>query len=558
VFTFPDLDATEDFAPVLKDALARQKELASIAADKISDDELAELEAVNEGIGQINAKQGERDAAAAERIQRIEAAQAAAAAAKEEPAEPETPAEPVEPAAPETPTEEPIVVPDDASTLIEENETVTASAAAKKSVAQTVAPHAPEVEAPPATSRPTATIIASGEGTGFAMGSELKGMEQVVDAFISRTKGMPKRKGAPGTFAKHGVASFSKNTPSDLMLVRGEQEQNFAKIQQAALDQADGGALVAAGGWCAPSETIYDIPTLETVSGIASFPEVGITHGGISFTKGPDFAQIYADSGFLQTEAQAEAGEPKNFIDVECPGFTEVRLDAIGYGVRAGILTNSAWPELVRRYIEGVLVAHAHKVNGAKISRVYNMALAASPGGAAITAGALGAALPDALDALEMQAVRLRYKFRLGESARIEGVAPIWFMSVLRRDLSYQLGLETKAITDAQVTSWLTARNIYLQWVYDFQDLPATGTTWPTSVDVVLYPTGSYVVGTSDVISLDVVHDTASLTENTFTAAFFEEALMVFNPKANGVVSRIPLTAYGRSGAMDITNLVAA
>ena len=48
---------------------------------------------------------------------------------------------------------------------------------------------------------------------------------------------------------------------------------------------------------------------------------------------------------------------------VDCPPFEEIRADLIGLCVKAPLLTQATYPELVRRFMEGALVAHQHKVN---------------------------------------------------------------------------------------------------------------------------------------------------------------------------------------------------
>lgn len=77
-----------------------------------------------------------------------------------------------------------------------------------------------------------------------------------------------------------------------------------------AVDQSrlPGGSLVAAGGWCAPSETLYDLCELESRDGLLSLPEVNVRRGGIRYTMGPDWVDIFANTGFSFTEAQDIAG----------------------------------------------------------------------------------------------------------------------------------------------------------------------------------------------------------------------------------------------------------
>lgn len=561
MFTLPTLDglSPDELQKTLDDALKAHGKIASIKDEDLTDEQLEELETITAAIATVTEAQTAATAAADERAARIAAAKAASTPAEEE-GEPADEADAEAQAAIDAEVAA-TEIPADAAELEQEAAVVASAAPSGKSAVRGAASKAAAPKRPvaPKPERPRATIRTVGESGAFASGAELPDMGKVAEAFLGRSRSMPQRK-LNGLVSQHTpVASFAKATRPEFTLVAGDQQGNFDKINDAARG-TDGslGNIVAAGGWCAPSETIYDIPQLATVSGILDIAEVSVPRGGLSFTKGPSFEQIYADAGFLQTEAQAEAGVLKNFIDVECPGFQEVRLDAIGFGVRAGILTNKAWPELVRHYLDETLVAHAHKKNASMIQRIVALS------GNLITAGGIGSIASDTLDALALQATRLRYKYRLGETARIEGMAPIWLLEVMRSDFAYREDIGYYNVTDAQVNGWLAARNIYLQWVYDWQDLAGspfeTGDTgpakpWPTEVEVDLWPSGAFVAGTEDVISLDIVHDTASLAANTFTAAFFEEAIMVFNPKANGVRVSIPVARpAGRTGAHNLTN----
>jgi hypothetical protein len=43
------------------------------------------------------------------------------------------------------------------------------------------------------------------------------------------------------------------------------------------------GALVAAGGWCAPSETLYSLADMGTLDGVLTLPNVTVKRGGIKY-----------------------------------------------------------------------------------------------------------------------------------------------------------------------------------------------------------------------------------------------------------------------------------
>ncbi len=581
-YTKPEINDESDLKALLKEAQAAGKDLVKIKPDEITDEQLAELQTVTEAIGEIKAAGAAREAAAAERAAAVQAAKDALDAANADPdeevseeeapegdgtetteeTEPEAEVEtaPTSEAAPVVVEEEPLNVdiPNDASELIEqeEKETVTASAGTNNSVAAKVAANRPAVEGAERTvgsrgwNQDVATIIASADVPGVPSGSTLADFGQVAEAFSNRVQSFPQSV-SPGTRGQHGVAVIKKVVDPKFAITDQTSAQAAFDAIVAAGDERrlEGESLVAAGGWCAPSETVYNLPTLETVSGILSMPEVTIARGGLTFTKGPDFATIYTDSGFLQTEAQAEAGEVKNFISVDCPPFQEVRLDAIGFGIDAGILTNAAWPELIRRYVDGVTVAHAHKVNAEKIKRI--LALITDT----LTPTSLGSSVLDTLDAVELAAVRLRYKYRLAPNQTLEGFAPVWLASVLRADLAARTGVDMLAVSDAQINSYLNLRGLNLQWVYDTaQDLVGNESQYPATATIAMYPAGTFVAGTSDVIRLDAIYDRPNLEKNQYTVMFMEEGILVMNPTGSGTKVTVPTRAiYGRTGAANIT-----
>lgn len=61
-------------------------------------------------------------------------------------------------------------------------------------------------------------------------------------------------------------------------------------------------------------------------------------------------------------------------------------------------------------------------------------------------------------------------------------------------------------------------------------------------------PAGAYVRLVNDVISLDAVYDHDLLTQNTYTAAFFEEGMAVANTCGTGVKVNIALNYEGAAG----------
>lgn len=574
MFTLPEnlseLKA-EELAALREELTARQKTLAGLKDEELTDSQVDELEAIPGHLETLTTQESSLKEAETTRADRIAAAREKNAAPAAEKTDPEKKAEPgdEDPEGDKEPAEEPgdedpeakVDVPNDARELTEIKEPVMASAAQRAAANKTPekTPDAPK--APGLAFRATANI-----GGDIVVGEKFGGFRKMADAFGRRVELLP-RSGSVSNIQREAVAAIDKPHNDAFHLTRQVSDEINSEIvfraanEQRLVKQTDGSvavegpkALVAAGGFFAPPVIDYELPVLETEGqGDLVLPKVTLDRGSYRYTRGVDFDDIYADTGFALTEEQVIADTPKHLTEVTAPDFEDVKLDLIGWGLRAGFLTAKTWPELIARYLAGVKVAHSHKKNATIISRV------AAKLGTAHTANSYGSVVADSLDSLSIAATRLRYKYRLATNATIEGMAPLWVMDVFKTDLAYQIGVETKAVTSAMVESWLAARNITLQWVYDWQDLSGTFATGalvdrPTTANVGLWVQGTFVQGELDIVSLDAVYDTASLVVNTYTAAFFEEAITVFSPQGSGVMITLPLfDHFGRSGAQNIT-----
>lgn len=397
------------------------------------------------------------------------------------------------------------------------------------------------------------SITAAADVPEFTSGQKLADYGDVASAFMQRTRNYSKIGSGRGgdTFLQHGVARMHRPTNEFQLDENMSLADQFAVLDKLT-DQKrlPNGGLIAAGGWCAPSETIYDLPSIATASGLYSLPEVSINRGGINFSKGVDYATLAQNWGFLQTEAQAEAGTVKDCYEVECVPFADHRLDAIGFCITAGILTENAFPELIRQTLELGQIAHAHKVNAEKINRVSALI------GTAVDWTEIGSGTADFLNALELNAEDVRYAYSLPIGATIEVVLPAWARLIARQDIAVRNGGDIKGalnVKDAEVTDWFRTRGLAVQWVYDYQPLDVTvatgGKAMPATVTAMMYPAGAFFVGTNPVISLDSIYDSTGLSTNTYTAAFFEESILVANRVAGGRKVTIALNYAGRSGA---------
>lgn len=355
----------------------------------------------------------------------------------------------------------------------------------------------------------------------------------------------------------------------DGLVLRNDDPQHIDQVLARATDETrlTGNSLVAAGGWCAPSETIYDLMEMESRDGLYDLPTVGVTRGGINHTPGPDFSAIFAlATGFHYTEEQDIAGNygtdasgvgndtvgSKPCFRVPCPDFTDDRLDYDGLCVTAGLLQQRGYPEVIARTVRGALVAHDHRIAG----RVLAAVIAGSTP-VAMPAGQVGATAP-ILTAIELQVEHYRTVHRLARGTTLEAVFPYWVHGAIRSDLSRRLGIDLLDVSDGRIAQWFRDRGVAPQFVYNFDDLggaPGAAVAWPTTLRFALYAAGTWVRGSSEIITLDTVYDSVLLGQNDFTALFTEEGFLVAKRGHDSRIVSVPISADGAThGGVDIAH----
>jgi hypothetical protein len=536
-----DIPALDDAAltQALEAALSEAGEFRDIPDEDLTEDQFNRLVALADFATNARATQSERSTAAAARAEAASAARAVLA----EPVDAEVVEEEPAPAA-AAPVE-----------VVEEKVSVAASAKRVPVVARAAIKAPAPVDVVPA--KPTAVLTASADVPGFSTGGQLADLDVVGKAAVARMRGLPTSRlgGEKGAQMRYSVAQIDLGATRTDGLVQGGGEDQTMVAAASREARLPGGSLTAAGGWCAPSETLYDLCTLESTEGLLDLPSVTVNRGGLRFTKGPSFSDIYnADGlGWNLTEAQVIAGTPeKTCLEIECPPFTEVRLDAVGLCITAPLLTQAAYPELVRRWIEGALIAHQHVVDAAILAKIV-------AGSAPLAVVGTFGNTVDALGQLELAAMYQRQQWRASFNETLEVLAPYWYKAIIRADLSRRTGVDLISVDDAQIERYFTQRNLRVQWLYNYLPLTNTaGVAVPATIDVVMYPAGTWVKGSTDVISLDAVYDSTNLRLNQYTALFVEEGVLVANTCFDSVRVTLNTCADGRTGAATVEDCLFA
>lgn len=402
------------------------------------------------------------------------------------------------------------------------------------------------------------SIVAAGEVRDHKQGDRLSLTEVGQEVLnIAQTFGAPAGTGEGLDIRRSATAKFTIDFPAEQVI---DDRSGFSQIE-AALDFATdesrlqteqgGGSLVAAGGWCAPSEVVYDLSVDATTEGMWSAPEVGVRRGGLRWPVSPNFADFYGSlDGFKQTEAQAISGTTKTCHEVDCPDFDEKRLDVTGLCIKVPILTNVGYPEVVANFTTNAMIAHQHKLNADKLAQLSTLAGTAVD--LTVATNGTGEVSHDLIGGLLLLIDQERQKYRLAFSHTMEAVFPFWVKNLLKKDLARRSNRSEKAVQDAEVMAWFTMAGINPQFVYDWQPLTETGHVYPASFDVVVYPAGTVFVGTSPVISLDTIYDAASLAVNTYTGLFTEQGYLVGKRKLGLRKLKVATGALGRMGANDL------
>lgn len=361
-----------------------------------------------------------------------------------------------------------------------------------------------------------------------------------------------------------GLASFRMQFPDELTIHDPSADSTEILRYAGSVERAGGAALVAANGWCSPSETTYDLCGLPcSLDGILSLPEVNAPRGGLRFTKGLDFSAIYNGSGYFHfTEAQmAQVPRPdKPCMEIPCADFEDHRLDVDGLCITGDIMQSRTYPELVAEFMQGAMCAHAHRVNAFKLAAMD----AGSANQGNITQAGYGA-VANVLYAIELQIQAYRYRGRRaqeGSPALLELVAPYWIKGVFRADIANRnapSGVGNPLmVTDADMVQWFSTRGVAVRYVYDWQDLetiendltgdPTPITDYPDTVEFMLYEAGTWIVPTLDLITLESIYDSALIKQNKFTALFTEQAFTIVERCFGSLKFTVPVCANGNTG----------
>lgn len=415
------------------------------------------------------------------------------------------------------------------------------------------------------------TMVAANNLPGVTDGSELNSWTEFASAFSNRIRTYPDP-GRSTNVLQHPIAEIRRNYGPEFTLSNQMDAALSDVVYKRAADETrlEGGSLVAANGWCSPSETLYGTCLQISTDGLLSLPEVIARRGGIRHNQGIEFDSIFGTgTGFnILTEAQVIADVTKTCVEIPCPPFVDDRLDVSVLCLTGSILQNRAYPEFVETFVRGALATFAHFVNRSVIAQIVAGSVAVNP--TTVDPWATdNSAISSLLGVVEMAIEDIRYRLRLPLNSTVEIVLPHWVLPLMRQDFSRRNGFDGVGLTDAQISSWFTMRGARVQYVYDWQDafsgvatgpgadtpittLPALVT--PKQVQFLAYPAGTWVLARLDVIRLEAIYDSVNLPQNLVTQLFMEDG---FKPMRMCPLSRVYTANICPSGATSALQTVA-
>lgn len=427
--------------------------------------------------------------------------------------------------------------------------------------------------APPAGNAPKGrlAVTASVDIPGVDRSKGVNGIDDLVEIFSRKARSMPITQGNPNQQLVATIRNDYEHTIDDRTNL-GQVAELFKHLTSDDKKQA----LVAAGGWCAPSEIRYDFFNIACEDGLIDLPTFGVSRGGIRFPTSPSLADVFSSVAFggfstgfsvtsnpwLWTEASdiaAVTGSPtKPCVRVPCAGFNEERLECYGVCLTAGNLTDDAYPENTANFLRLLMSAHAHAMNGRFIQHMVSRSTAAvNTGSFAVTGQPV---YQQVFGGISLAATDYRARYGMCSDDILEAVIPYWVEAEIRADLAWRNGIEPNQVTRAEIEGDFNAIGVRVQWVNDWQVRGAGQfgnatalTSWPTSATIMLYAAGTFILGNGLSLDLGVVRDSVLNATNDHTAAWTEECHLIARVGHESRQYTINFAVNGRTGSANGT-----
>lgn len=398
-------------------------------------------------------------------------------------------------------------------------------------------------------------IVASVDVPGYRPGQEID-LSQITEGVMRRAAGLKTSGGGTGM-----VASYRLPFPENMIVNDSSSAPEGTRALKLSSDQSrlNGGDLVASGGWCAPSETIYDITDIACPDMLWDAPEVQLNRGGLRFFRTPtlDVASLTWTWTEAQDIAAAEPGGPtKPCFVIPCPDPTDVRAIAIGVCLSVGILTQRFFPEMVDWYVRNSMVAHEIRIKSAMYDAARNSAATT-----AVTVRSSFAAFSAVYEAVALQAADMIERHNLCDSTQLEVVFPWWSKNMFLTDLARQQGVDVSTLSEADIQAAFRNLGVRVQFARGLAPGVPTdiggavaATTWPDTLEFLIYPSGNFQIGRGPEINIGVIIDSVTVSTND-EKIFSEEAVVLIDRMGLARRVTVDVCPNGSVGARNATPL---
>ena len=405
-------------------------------------------------------------------------------------------------------------------------------------------------------------MVASVDVPGYRPGQDID-LAGIVEGAQRRAQGLKTAGGGTGMIASYRLPYASDLVVSDSSSAsEGTRALTFAANQ----DRLPSGDLVAAGGWCAPSETVYEITDIACPDMLWDIPEVQLNRGGLRYFRTPTL-DVSALT-WTWSEAQDIAADPatpatqKPCYEIPCPAPIDVRAIAIGVCLQVGILSARFFPEMVDWYVRNAMVAHEIRIK----QYAFQRAITPTTGGdtsivtTPVTVRASFAAFSAVYEAVALQAADMIERHNLCDSTQLEAVFPWWAKNLFLADLMRQTGSVDANVSEARLIQLFAELGVRVQFArglgQDGIGEAAAATTWPGEVQFLLYPSGNFQLGRGPEVNLGVIVDSVTVATND-EKIFSEEAVVLVDRMGLARLVTVDVCPNGEVGARNDVDLCA-
>lgn len=360
----------------------------------------------------------------------------------------------------------------------------------------------------------TARVFAGANSDGRLISSTAEAARYLHDQF----KGAYQAKNFRGRMS---VLHIENSYPESRLLTQ-DADSNFSKVEAVTSPRA----LTAAGGLCAPLETLYDVEVI----GSAARPvrdalgRFAVERGGITYRPNTSAASAVYGAGVwtVDDDAADPLGEKGCYV-VDCPGLTEAEIEAIYLCLEFSNITSRFDPETTASNIHQGLIAHARLAENRLLAKI-------AAGSKVLSAPHIVGATRDILANLDKATAYYRNRHRIDESLSLTLILPAWVKNLVRADLARQMAAgdwaEALGVADSMLEGWLSRRGVTPVWHLD---------------------------GSSGLDEVQTVTITGSPTGGTFTLTYSGQTTAAIAYNASAATVKNALVALSNLKAEDIT-----